>query len=155
MSRSQNRNNSLRCIQEKKKTCKLYLLHASHLHEAILFIHKDYTYSTCNTVTESVGYTVLGIGRNIRHKPSCPASRAMYWDTMPESSLAIRRQIKYVYISSKILFQSLSVAKKELRASKLSTITRTLTYRNAIIFSQFKEKKTSMDLNSMKWGGME
>lgn len=141
MARSQNRNNSLCCIQEKKKTCKLYLLHASHLHEAILFIHKDYTYSTCNTVTESGGYTVLGIRRNTRHKPSCPASRVTYWDTMPESSLAIRRQTKYVCINSMILLQSLSVAKKKLRASKLSTITRTLTYRNVIIFSQFKEKK--------------
>lgn len=124
-----------------------------------MFLHKDYTHSTCNTVTESGDYIALGIGRNTRHKPSCAASRVMYWDTRPESSLAVCRQIKYVCISSMILFQSLSVAKKELRAAKLSTITRTQKYRNAI-FSQFKAKtKTttkSMDLNNMKWGvGMQ
>lgn len=134
-------------LYSRKKTCKLYLLHATHLHEAILFLHKDYTYSTCNTVTKSV----LGNGSNTRHSPSCAASRVIYGDTMPESSLAVHRQIKYVCLSSMILLQSLSVAKKELRTAKLSTITRTLKYRNAIIFSQFKEKKKpGMDLNSMQ-----
>lgn len=111
------------------------MLHAGHLHEAILFLHKDYTHSTCNTVTESGGYTVLGTDRNTWHSPHVLLVGLHTGTAMPESSLAILRQIKYVRISSMILLQSLSVAKKELRAAKLSTITRTQKYRNAIIFS--------------------
>lgn len=93
-------------------------------------------------------------GRNERTQAPHMLLVGLYTGTaIPESSLAVLRQIKCLCISSTILFQSMSVAKEELRAAKLSTITRKLKvkYKNAIIDKQCGKKKSNVDLNSMKW----